>query len=227
MTASQIAEQTGQQRSSVYYVLDQLTTNGLILKNKEEGSKTYFSAEHPSVLKRYIEQRRQRIEQSGKQLDAVMNNIVSTYNLAYEKPGITFFEGEEGLKRVFEDIYANDKDEVIGCVDLEKLEEAFPSELQKTLIPKRVRGKLHATTLLVDSPAAKQTKDRDHLENRSSVLVDGKRFPLPAEIDIYKNKVAMLSFEKGSFVGVVIENESIATTLRSIFQMAWESNAKE
>ena len=52
--------------------------------------------------------------------------------------------------------------------------------------------------------------------------MDKKTYPLPAEIDVYEDKVAMLSFAKGQFVGLLIQNKDIATSLKTIFKLAFQ-----
>ena len=63
---------------------------------------------------------------------------------------------------------------------------------------------------------------RDKKQLRESVLLDKKTYPLPAEIDVYEDKVAMLSFAKGQFVGLLIQNKDIATSLKTIFKLAFQ-----
>ena len=49
--------------------------------------------------------------------------------------------------------------------------------------------------------------------------------PLPAEIDVYEDKIALLSFTKGKFVGILIQNQDIATSLKTIFKLAFDAKA--
>ena len=42
------------------------------------------------------------------------------------------------------------------------------------------------------------------------------------EINIYGDKVAMLSFRR-PYAGVIIEDRAIAQTLKSVWKMMWES----
>lgn len=218
-TATQIATKTGFKRGNTYYLLDALKEKGLVEQFKQE-KKTFFRITHPQHLYAYIEKQEKALEQAKQSINTVLPTLISEYNLSYEKPGVYFFEGKEGLQKVFQDIYAPDKPEVIGCVELEKIDEVFPNLLQEKLIPKRVHGKLRSIAFISDSEQARKLTTKDAEQNRESILVDKKEYPLPAEIDIYKDRVAMLSFKRGKFMGVVIENEDIATTLRSIFTLA-------
>lgn len=222
-TAAQISQKTGIKRGNTYYVIDGLVDKELVEEVKK-GKKTFFRNTHPQKLEAYIEQQLRELEEARKTVSAALPALTSNYNLTYEKPGVYFFEGKEGLKKVFQDIYAPDKDEVIGCVELEKLDEVFPDVLEGELVPKRVRGKLKSIALIIDSAQARALVQKDKAHNRESILVDGKRYPMPAEIDVYKDRVALLSFAKGKFVGVVIENEDIARTMRSIMLLARDAS---
>ncbi len=77
-----------------------------------------------------------------------------------------------------------------------------------------------ALTFFGDSPVAKELQKNDATSYRESFLLDKEEYPMPAEIDIYQDRVAMLSFKKGEFLGLVIENEDFAQSLRSIFKLA-------
>jgi hypothetical protein len=50
--------------------------------------------------------------------------------------------------------------------------------------------------------------------------VPAGQFPFTNEIDIYGNKVAILSYT-GELLAVIIESESVARTQRMIFELAW------
>jgi len=53
-----------------------------------------------------------------------------------------------------------------------------------------------------------------------------KIYPFTNEINIYRNKVAIISLED-ELVAVVIESESIANGQRSIFELAWKGAGGE
>jgi hypothetical protein len=71
------------------------------------------------------------------------------------------------------------------------------------------------------SVQAENLKKKDAESFRESYLVNKLDYPLPAEIDVYEDKIAMLSFEKGEFVGLLIENQALATSLKSLHKLAF------
>jgi hypothetical protein len=168
-----------------------------------------------------IEGRQKEVTIAGGLARDLIPNLTSQYNLSIGKPTVSYFEGEEGLKSVFRDIYAPKKTPVYGCVDLEAADSTFPAYIRKSLIPLRVRNKLFAYSFVANSPQAHAIQIEDANQLRMSVLLNKTEYPIPAEIDIYEDKIALLSFEKGKFIGMIIQNQVFATTLLSIFKLAF------
>jgi len=50
--------------------------------------------------------------------------------------------------------------------------------------------------------------------------VPADRFLFANEINIYGNKIAIMSMQ-GEYLAVIIESESVARTQRTIFELAW------
>ncbi|MFA9288746.1 MAG: TrmB family transcriptional regulator [Weeksellaceae bacterium] len=220
--AATIITQTKLKRGIVYAALASLEKLQLITTQTKD-KKTYFRIEHPSQLLRVTKQKVEEAQVLSAGLQKLLPDLSSQYKLAVGKPTIQYFEGEEGIKEVFEDIYAPKDDIVWGAVDFEASDEAVPSYIVDKLIPKRIKNKLWAYSFFADSPQSRKLKGVDRKSYRKCILVDKKKYPLPAEIDVYEDKVAMLSFEKGEFIGLLIENKAFAQTLRSIFKLAFDA----
>ncbi len=221
-SVSHIIKESGLKRGITYAVLYKLEQMGLVIQLKRSG-KTHFQVTDPQNLKSMVEQKKKEIDSLHHNLDYVMPGLVSQYKLAVNKPTVRYLEGQEGIREVFEDIYAPKTEGVYGCVDLEKADEVFPSYIMDKLIPKRVKNKLFAYSLIADSDMARLVQKNDDKQLRKSVLIDKKLYPLPAEIDVYGDKIAMLSLKKDEFVGLIIENADLAQTLRSIFKLAFST----
>ncbi|MEK7173090.1 MAG: hypothetical protein AAB740_03875, partial [Patescibacteria group bacterium] len=52
-------------------------------------------------------------------------------------------------------------------------------------------------------------------------LVTTKEIIFANEINIYDDKVSIISFGKDELIGMIIESKEIANTQRAIFKMAW------
>jgi sugar-specific transcriptional regulator TrmB len=221
LPAQAIAEETNMKRPTVYVLLDELKKTGLATERKM-GKKTVFVIEHPNVLRQLAERQLQTMESLVARLDRELPALASDFERTQTRPGIQVFEGKEGLKRVFQDIYGPGKDEVYGAVTIEKVDAVFPKVLAKQLIPQRIKNHILAKSFIGDTPAGRTVHKNDKKQYRQSILLNPKKYPLPAEIDVYNDKIAMLSFERGEFVGLLIQNKAFADTLKSLLALAFE-----
>lgn len=219
--ATTIITKADLKKGITYAVLKNLEKRGLVSSFGKEG-KTYFRAEDPQKLLDLVEEKKREVDSLRNSLSEIVPKLTSQYKLAIGKPTIRYFEGKEGLVKVFEDIYGPGKEIVWGCVDLEKSDEAFPAYILKDLIPKRIKNKVIAKSFVADSPQAHQIAKKDKEQLRQTILVNKNDYPLPAEIDVYEDKIALLSFKKGEFIGLLIENPEFAESLRSIFKIAFK-----
>lgn len=218
---SVIARKSGINRVNVYALLRDLATRGVVVEF-EKDRVVYFRPEPPEKIIDIIEGRKRQMEVAKTLGTDLLPQMTAAWKSAVGRPVVRYFEGEEGVKKVFEDVYAPGKSEVIGCVGLEEPSHELYEHIIKRLMPLRIRRKIFARALNPDSPRARELKQRDREQLREIFLCDPKRYPLPAEIDIYQDTVAFLSFERGDFVGVALENRAFATTMRSIFTLLFD-----
>lgn len=221
-TAGELGKTTKVKRTYVYRIAKGLIEKGLVSRTKRARA-TVFSPNSPDLLLDLAQTKKQNLEQTLRTLESILPSLKEKYRLVETRPVITHYEGIEGIKRVFRDIYAPKKEPVYGCVDLEKADGAVPGYIVNTLIPLRIRNAVFAKSFIARSPQAESLARKDRESLRESILLEKEAYPLPAEIDVYEDKVALLSFSKGQFVGVLIQNQDIATSLKTIFKLAFES----
>lgn len=222
-TAGQLIKTSGLKRGITYNILYKLEKQNLIYSFGKKG-KTFFQARPPHVLLELAKTGKARIESIENTLKNILPALSSQYKMAVGKPTIRYFEGEEGIKEVFDDIYGPKNEPVYGCVDLETADATFPSYILKQLIPKRIENRVLACSFVADSPQARAVAGSDKRQLRKTVLLDKKKYPLPAEIDIYEDKIAMLTFARGEFIGIIIDNADLAESLKSVFKYAHVKN---
>ena len=218
---SVLARKSGIKRANTYGLLEDMARRGLVIKFEKE-SITYFRPEPPQKLVEIIEARKKETAIAQELAHDLIPNLTSQFNLSVGKPTISYYEGVKGIHEVFKNIYAPKNEPVYGCVDLEKADEAFPSHIIGNLIPLRMKNKVFAESIVADSPQSQAIHKEDATHLRKTTIVSKTKYPLPAEIDVYEDKIALLSFEKGKFIGMIIQNQAFATTLKSIFKLAQE-----
>ncbi|MFA6306578.1 MAG: helix-turn-helix domain-containing protein [Patescibacteria group bacterium] len=206
----EIAIKANIKRTTAYDILTSLISQGLIGQT-QKGKKRLFYAEEPEKLYKLLEEKREK-------LNDILPILKSLYNTAGSKPKIRYYEGAEGLKNVYRDTLAY-QGEMIGFVTgniIQHLGQDFANEYKerrkKALITVRVIGP--DTDEIVDY----KTTDKEDI--KQTRLVPQKKFPFSIEMNVYGNKIALMSFREQ--MGIIIESNEISTNLKLLFELAWQ-----
>jgi HTH-type transcriptional regulator, sugar sensing transcriptional regulator len=214
--ASEVAKNIRKSRTIVYKDLEELEQMGLIEKKEKTNQVALFSATHPSLLKNLLDKKEEQIKKDQELLDNYLPKILSSFNLAHNRPGIRFFEGAEGMKKIYEEILEEGKDFHLIRTAYEPVYNDKIAPIVEEFIAKRVRKNIKVTAMIpsdVDDPK----KDARWLMKRFNV--EKEKYTAPVEIDIFGNKVAILSFGD-ELVGMIIESRQIAQSLKQLFALA-------
>ena len=217
-TAGKLALETKLKRGITYAALKKLMINGLVTETIRD-KVSVFTPTHPRSLQALLEKRLSEMHTHKVLLEDKLPALATQYKLHVGKPTVSFFQGRDGLTEVFKDIYAPKDEPVYGCVDVAHTIPAIDDYIAGTLIPLRIKNGLEAITVIPDSVEGQELQKKDLKQLRSTSLIPSEGYPLPAEIDVYADKVAMLTFEKGDFTGVIIENKAIADTMRTLLRL--------
>ncbi len=213
---SAIARRAKVNRSTCYHTLDNLVEKGLVSSYKR-GKVLHFTAEDPKRFKQMAEEKLQRAQDLIPQLLAMASTMAS-------KPKIRFYEGEEGVKSIFEDVIETG-DEVLGYTSLEGLGDLFPKYFRQ-FCHKKVKRNIKTRYI---APATEEGVDMiDHYypkvydKNLLEILmVNPKEFNFKNEIAIYGNKVGIISLNKDELIGLILESPTFAESMKSFFDLAW------
>ena len=218
-SASKLATLAGLKRGITYASLAKLKDMGVAFESTRSGV-TVYTPSHPSVVLQLIAKRRGELGSVEHLFTQRMPELSKKYKLAVGKPTVRYYEGEEGIREVFEDVYAPKDEPVYGCVDLAHAQKVFPAYISGDVVPKRIKNGVQSIPIFADDTLSRELSKKDIRQLRISALVPGDEYTMPAEIDVYEDKVAMMTFRKGDFVALMIENADIATSLKSIFRLA-------
>ena len=109
---------------------------------------------------------------------------------------------------------------------ISKLKEEFKirsyekDKIQKQFIDKRVKEQLAVRWIAPNDQTSRQFSKTASQEFRQIKFIDPQKYPLHLDLNIYGHKISILSLE-GKPAGVIIENEILASSLRSIFNLLW------
>lgn len=220
--AGEIIKKTPLKRGVVYNALADLVKKGLANEKKKDKI-AYFSPSHPEKLREYAENKESEIKKAKTSLEANLPAIISDFNLVSGKPGVRIYEGKAGLTKVLNDSL-NSKTEILTFADIEGMEKYLGRENDKYVQKRKVLG-IKKRGIVADTPYARKylkAYDKSVTEIR---FIDGEKFPLFLEMEIYDNKISFMTFSDKQLIGVIIENEEIYKTQKSIFELAWSHAA--
>jgi len=216
--AGTIIKKTPLKRGVIYNALDELINKGLAAK-KVKNKIALFSPSHPEKLREYLEQHEAEILKAKNSLEANLPALVSDFNLVSGKPGVRIYEGRAGLIKVLFDSLTS-KTEILTYAEIEGMEKYLGRANDKYVL-ERKKLNIKKRGIVADTSYAREylkNYDRSVTDIR---LIDGRKYPMSLEMEIYDNKVSFMTFSEKKLIGVIIENEEIYRTQKSIFEIAW------
>ncbi len=228
---SKIAEMTKLNRSTVYHVLLDLTVKGLVTE-LERKKKLCYQIENPNKLINFTKSQIRLAEERAERAKKIIPEVEGLYNLIPNKPRVRFFEGLEGVLAVYEDHISVTKPyEMVAYSNVEKLMKLLPERFVKDYVAKKEKLGITTRAILPDTPFSADYNKEVYQDVAKKALVQSRlipanEFPYETEITMYgPDKVSIVNFKKETLIGVIIEDETIAKTMRMAFELAWKGTA--
>lgn len=212
-TVLDVAKRTGIKRTTIYNIIPELISEGAI-KTTTRRKRRIFYIEDPGSLKLSIDEKIKRLENSLPEFKALQNILPL-------KPKITYYEDFGGIRDLYQDTLNSSSAgdfilSITGVLNFERMPEDYP----QIYVNERVRRKIRTRTISPYFEGAEKWKRTEQKELREMKIVRNSDFVFSADIEIYANKVALVSFKEG-MIGVVIESKEIAQMMRANFELMW------
>lgn len=219
-TVQNIAKQSGINRATTYVQIGTLKEKGL-MSEFEKGKKTYFVAESPEILSSLVNKEEVALNFKKLELTRVLPDLTKFFSKGSpdsEKPKIRYFEGEEGIAQIRADFLKTKNETIYGFMNFDQVVQRFMKK-QEDYTRKRIQNKIYSKLIYTSKGKDRPQSDPEKL--RELKFVSPEKFPFDADITIYRNKVAIISY-KSDAVGIIIENKAFADTMKSIFFLIWD-----
>lgn len=207
-----IAERSALKRPMVYVYLEELVKEGFVQKVLM-GKKEYYQAVSPRLLEA-------RLEKNLVTLKKEMPELELLHGQGRGRPAVTVFEGEKGLHQVYEEIKKTK--ELMFWSDLFAVEKIFPDAFRK-INQATVENRIYTREIIADTADARASSRRWAVtagELYSPRLASG---PIFNDSVIYDNVVAFFRLQQQNLFVVRIEDPTIAVTMKTLFEMAWQT----
>lgn len=197
-------------RVTTYDILEKLKKKGLISHFTKTQVK-YFTATKPEILLEEFEKRTSDLRTSMPKFKKLTGET--------NHPRVRYFEGLEGIKTIYSDTLTS-KTEILNFSNSKEIRKAWPN-YDEEYVTKRAEKKIFLKGICPKDKAGEIVKSEDQKYHRECRLIDSNQFDFTNEINIYDDKVSIISF-KDELIGMIIESPEIANSQRAIFEMCWK-----
>ena len=207
---SEIAKKAELNRVTTYDILDKLKKKGLVSHFTKKKTK-YFTSTDPETVLEEFEKRTNEFRSSLPQFKRIQGETAH--------PRIRYFEGIEGIKAIYTDTLSA-KTEILNYSNSNEIRKIWPT-YDKDYVEKRANKGIHLRGICPKDKQGIKVQSEDKKYMREMRLMPEKKFDFTNEINIYDDKVAIISF-KDELIGMIIESREIANSQRAIFNMSWQ-----
>jgi len=223
--ASNVARITEIPRNSVRFVLDGLVQKGLLNK-LTRGNTQYYTIESKERIIRQLKIQKIRADEKFDAQIKLIQNFGNDLNphsrTTAKKPQITFYEGRDGLEKVYEHTLST-KGPIKSWASFGKMHEELPQYFN-TYYKRRSKKKIPVFT--IHSSTEPDCECLKHGKNlNETVFVSSKKYSWIPEIQVYGNFVNIASWHEK--LGILIESPEIAQALSSIFDLSFDAVKKD
>lgn len=212
---SKIASKAKINRVTTYDILEKLIKKGLINFIVRAKVK-YFTATDPELVVNEFKKRSEELQKALPDLKRLHGDTVH--------PRVRYFEGVEGIKNIYTDTLTS-KTEILNYCNSKQIRAFWPG-YDIEYVKERAKNGIFLKGIAPEDEYGHQVQNQDKDNNREIRLISKEKFNFSNEINIYDDKVAIIS-SKDELIGMIIESHEIAETQRSIFKMVWEFSSKK
>lgn len=219
-TVMHIAKSAELKRPTVYLILDDLETQGLVTKVKK-GKKTLYKAEKPERILTDIKIKEKLAEDLLPSLNAI-------YNIDPEKPNIKIAEGISGVRSVYNGIFTylsqHPEEELLIFGSFKDATTHFETQVANHFQDIMERSKNPVREIgNDDTETRKYYRKSVKLNPRHTIrLIRNEGEFTQTDNMLYGNTLVIFSVKEQIFA-TIIESKNITSTYRTLFNMAWRS----
>lgn len=216
LSPADLADKIGESRTNGYAIADKLVTLGLA--TKKDGSKAAYEANHPSALEALAEKRRKVLVKNEQDVKHGLSPLIDFFYSHSEAPGTRVLQGIEGIKQVYADTLLTKQDIYLVRTTADTIDLGI--DYLDNYRKKRADAGIHTYALAPDTEIgrkhAESGEDEKMLFHRT--IVPDNAYVAPVEIDVYGNKVALISYSETQ-MATIIDSPPIAEAMRQILQL--------
>jgi len=207
-----IARRTGLARTTIYPIIENLRRRGYFKLKKSKG-RTNYLAERPETFL-------QKLEERKKTFEVILPILESLKGTSHTQVGVTMYEGTDGFKQFWQQLYASGiKEYCLLTTGTQLLEYVKEPYMVKRIIAERIKHGIKSRQLTPENPETRRFVAKDKLELRESRFLP-PNISLPASIILFGDDAAFVTTRKENSV-ILVTSGDISVTLRTMFELLW------
>lgn len=214
-TVAEVMREAKMNRTTGYSVLDSLVGKGLVTISGKEPKQEYV-AESPDNLLEYLNREAEEASTRAKEVKDLIPELKSIHNVM-GRPKVMFYEGTEGLERVYEDTLSS-REPIRAYANVEDVHSTLKNYFPGYYKRRAAKG-ISIRAIFPENPAAMDLIKFDKEEMRETAVVPANKYYFSPEINIYDDKIMIASWKEK--LGIIIQSKEIADAMKSIYELAW------
>jgi HTH-type transcriptional regulator, sugar sensing transcriptional regulator len=209
---SDIAKKAGVKRPTVYNIMDELLRRGVVSKTPK-GKRMFYTVVSPGVLLQELQKREAEFERLLPRLEAMRER-------ASGKPRVQFFEGKEGIRRVYRDLFTTHRT-LIGIASLADVHTCFSRSENAAFFNLLRREGGQMRDLVDDSPEGRRYAKEEYRQGLGPVKFLPKDFTIETDMLISGTRALFVSYS--TLIAALVDDERIALTQRKLIEFLWKN----
>lgn len=218
---SVIAKRAAINRTTAYDILESLSKKGLIIRKTSKRNQ-YYEALPPTKLSAYLREQSSKYDRLAKEADSFLPEFNTLFKGVPGRPRVYFYEGEEGLIRVYEETLTSTEE--IRAYASDQANQAAVPWYFPAYYKRRAAKKIHIKALFPDTPKDWERHALDKDELRQSLCLPKEILDFTPEINFFDNKIMIADWKEK--LGIIIESAEITKVFKQTFDLAWEAAKK-
>lgn len=204
-------------RSTARYTCEALVRKWLMIETKKANTKL-FIAENPTKLYSLLYNEEEELKKKKEHLALTIKELQQQYDPDAKIPKITFYEGIDGIERMFDELLTHPTELYsFGAGDyfLQKEPELIDKFRKKA-------KKVYRNVYVMRSPKYKaiHTTDTTNKQNHYFKNIE----ELKVDIQIVDDLITIATIEDPAPIGIVIKHAVIVNAFKQIFEEVWKNS---
>lgn len=219
MTAGELLKHVSLKRGLLYKVLHDLIAEGYVLEGEIRG-RMLFRPQDPDVILDRLEAEAAEASKRAGEIRDRLPELRAKYLTATERPTVKYFEGVEGLRKMYEaKLKMADKHLYFvrpGKVDV--YQHHF-GDWFGDFLERQQKADITVHGITADDPETNHDPAKDARRHFLRTWVNESDYTSPVEWSAFDNTVSIISYGQEIF-GIMIDNPQIANAMKEIFALA-------